>query len=633
WNRAMEQITGIPKDAILGKGNYEYAKPLYGSARPILIDYVMERDNRILSYYENTAERNGVVSGEAYLSQLHGGKGGNVLITACTLVDERDQIAGAIESIRDITEQKKHEETLRASEENYRTIFNSAVEAFFIHHPEKGAILAFNQKAREMCEIQNPGQAPDHLSLFWKYESAQEIEQIMRRIRAASQGIDQTYEKIITNHAGRSFWVEVTLKKIVLGGQNRVLAILHDIHSRKIAEQEKLQLEEQLQQSQKMEAVGKLAGGVAHDFNNLLTVIQGYSEMALDCTQPGESIHYHIEEIKKAVSRAESITRQLLTFSRRQIIQPQVLDVNSIIQNLGKILNRIIGENIEMQTLLDPNLNSIKIDPNQLEQTIINLAINARDAMPQGGKITLETRNVTIQDQYAQQHLGVSPGEYVLLRVCDTGCGMDKETQKRIFEPFFTTKKVGEGTGLGLPMVYGIAKQNQGSITVDSEVGKGSVFTIYFPAFSDETKSSNAQKRIHTPPSGTETILVVEDETSVLYLVEQILSELGYSVLCAETTEKAHQLFDAHQEEIKLLFTDVIMPQLSGRQLAEQLMEKNPLLKVLFMSGYTDDNIMHHDVRKKGIAFVQKPFRAMEVAVKIREVLDSSREVLDSNPN
>ncbi|MBN2328106.1 MAG: response regulator [Candidatus Omnitrophica bacterium] len=371
--------------------------------------------------------------------------------------------------------------------------------------------------------------------------------------------------------------------------------------------------------------MGKLAGGVAHDFNNLLTVIQGYSEMALECCQPEETIHHYLEEIKKAASRAESITRQMLAFSRRQIIQPQVLDVNSIILNLGKMLNRLIGENIEMRTLLNKKLNPVKVDPNQLEQVIINLAINARDAMPHGGTITLETRNAVIHDQYAQQHIGVSPGEYVLLSISDTGCGMDKDTQTHIFEPFYTTKGKGEGTGLGLPMVYGIVKQNKGNITVYSEVGKGSVFNIYFPAFHDEAKPLQSPEKIQTPPHGSETILLVEDETSVLHLVEQILRDLGYSVLCADTIEKARQLFETHQNDIALLLTDVIMPRLSGRRLAEQLAGKKPSLKVLFMSGYTDDNIVRHGVLEKGIAFIQKPFNAVDVALKIRAVLDSKR--------
>ncbi|MBN2328107.1 MAG: cache domain-containing protein, partial [Candidatus Omnitrophica bacterium] len=239
WNRAMEQMTGIPKDAILGKGDYEYAKPLYGHARPVLIDYVMQRDSQILTHYENFTERNGVISGEAFVPQFHNGHGGNALITASPLVDEHDQIAGAIESIRDITEQKKIEQAIRASEENYRTIFNGANEAFFIHDPETGAILDFNQKACEMCDIQNPDRIDDKITSFWKHDKPQEIEELMRRIREAAQGIDRNYEKLITNQAGRSFWVEANLKKIVLGGQDCVMAVLRDIHSRKIAEQEK----------------------------------------------------------------------------------------------------------------------------------------------------------------------------------------------------------------------------------------------------------------------------------------------------------------------------------------------------------------------------------------------------------
>lgn len=622
WNRAIEKMTGISKEEMLGKGDYEYAKPFYGYARPLLIDYVINRNEEIIGNYQFFYEKNGICQAEAVGPYHDSGKGIQAMITASPLMDETGEIVGAIESIRDITEHKKSEEARRISEANYRAIFDSTNEAIFVHDPQSGAILDNNQKACDMYGCTSEEFRTISLSAFVQGEHPYTADAALEFIHKAAQGNKQRFEWQAKDKNGHRFWVEISLSQVVLEGQERILAVIRDIDSQKKAEEEKRRLEEQLQQSQKMEAVGKLAGGVAHDFNNLLTVIQGYSDLALANTDPGNLTYRQLEEVKKAASRAESITRQLLAFSRRQIIQPQNLDLNTVIRNLEKMLCRLIGEDIEMRTALKPDLGAIRGDPHQIEQVIINLAVNARDAMPRGGKLTLETDTVYLDQRYASQHVDVWPGSYIMLAVSDNGCGMTKEIQSRIFEPFFTTKGIGEGTGLGLSMVYGIIKQNGGNITVYSEPGKGTVFKIYFPLIHADSVvilNDNERKSISR---GTETILLVEDELAVLILIQNILTDLGYQVLSANSAEEAIKLFNEQPESIDLLLTDVVMPHLGGRDLTTRLTGLRPELKILYMSGYTDDAIVHHGMLESGIQFIQKPFLPNALAQKIRSVLD-----------
>lgn len=370
-----------------------------------------------------------------------------------------------------------------------------------------------------------------------------------------------------------------------------------------------------------MEAFGQLAGGVAHDFNNLLTVITGYSEMLLSGAIPAEKHPDLIREIRKAGNRAASLTRQLLAFSRKQILQPVELSLNAVVVDTEKMLGRLIGEDIDLATALDPDLGSVRADPGQIEQVIMNLVVNARDAMPAGGHLTIETRNVELDQAYSQKHAEARPGEFVMLAVTDSGCGMDMATKAKIFEPFFTTKEVGKGTGLGLATVHGIVKQSGGSIEVYSEVGRGTTFKIYLPRLKGPVSSSKSFPGLFQMPRGTETILLAEDEEGVRAAVCLALESNGYTVLAARNGDEALQLCRQHSDPIHLLITDVVMPQMSGRQLADLVVAQRSRIKVLYLSGYTDDAVVRHGVLEAGMAFLQKPFTPLALARKVREIL------------
>jgi PAS domain S-box-containing protein len=380
-----------------------------------------------------------------------------------------------------------------------------------------------------------------------------------------------------------------------------------------------------LQQSQKMEAVGRLAGGVAHDFNNLLTAIIGYSDLSLRRLKPGDALQRNIEEIKRAAGRAADLTHQLLAFSRRQVLQPRVLDLNAVITEIEKMLRRLIGEDIELLYELNTSLGRVKADPGQLEQVLLNLVINARDAMPGGGKLTIQTANTHLDKEYAGQHVAVVPGPYVMLAVSDNGSGMDEATRAQIFEPFFTTKEQGKGTGLGLATVYGIVKQSHGNIWVYSEVGQGTTFKIYLPRVDDEAEHLRPAERVGSLTQGTETILLVEDDQMVRGIASTILRQAGYTVLEAGDGESAVRTCRQHEGTIHMVLTDVVMPRMSGRAVADQLMELRPGLGVLFMSGYTEEAIVNHGVLHEGVNFLEKPFTPDTLTRKVREVLVASR--------
>jgi PAS domain S-box-containing protein len=391
-----------------------------------------------------------------------------------------------------------------------------------------------------------------------------------------------------------------------------------------------LELEERYRQAQKMEAIGRLSGGIAHDFNNLLFVINGYSELLLErhFDMPGPWRNY-LEEIKKAGDRAARLTQQLLIFSRKQTLQPEVLNLNKVVTDVEKMLRRLIGEDIELVTCLDQELGQVKADPGQLEQVILNLAVNARDAMPHGGKLTIETANVELDETHTRQHLKLRPGPYIRLALSDTGVGMDQQTLERIFEPFFTTKEHGKGTGLGLATVYGIVKQTGGDIWAYSELGHGTTFKIYLPRADEPIPTSEPPSSFFDLPRGQETILLVEDEEAVRALTREILEMSGYTVLEAGHGGEALLLCEQHQNPLDLLMTDVVMPQMSGRTLAERMKALYPELKVLYISGYTDEAIVHHGVLGPGLFFLQKPFTPNSLASKVREVLDASTATCD----
>ena len=417
-------------------------------------------------------------------------------------------------------------------------------------------------------------------------------------------------------HNGRMIDVEIARHEIDYGGGKAQLAVLMDITGRR-------QLEEQLRQAQKMEAVGMLAGGVAHDFNNLLTIITGYSQLVLSHLAPDDPHRHSLEQIMKAGERAAGLTKQLLAFSRRQVLQPKVLDLNTLVTGLGAMLQRLIGEDIELRKDLAADLGSVNADPGQMEQVLMNLVVNSRDAMPKGGVLTIETANVELDEHYASRHIAVKPGPHILLAVSDTGSGMDAATQARLFEPFFTTKSAGQGTGLGLSTVFGIIKQSGGSLDVYSEPSHGTTIKVYLPRI-DHPVSVEAEAAKKTVARGTETVLVVEDDEMVRTLVRETLEREGYNTIDAPGPMEAKRVSEGHKGAIHLLITDVVMPKLNGRDLAEQLMKRRPEMKVLYMSGYTDNAVVATGIlEQKNLFFLQKPFTPAALIEKVREVLES----------
>jgi signal transduction histidine kinase len=415
---------------------------------------------------------------------------------------------------------------------------------------------------------------------------------------------------------GRRVLVEMHVSRAMKNGVPvGRLAVARDITERR-------SLEDQLRQAQKMEGIGRLAGGIAHDFNNLLTAIGGRCYLVLDQLAPDHPLRHDLEIVQDAAERAARLTHQLLAFSRKQVLEPRVLDLTATVADIEPLLQRLIGEDIEVTMTLGSALGSVKVDPGQIEQLIINLAVNARDAMPQGGRLTLLTANVSLDEAYARLHAGVEPGRYVMLVVNDTGHGMDATTQARIFEPFFTTKEEGKGTGLGLATVYGIVKQSNGHIAVESAPGQGATFKIYLPIVDALPTTDAPVKGSGATPRGSETVLLVEDDEALRSLAREILQVQGYTVLEAGVPGDAMRIAAGHQTPIHLLVTDVVMPQMNGKQLADRLRSGRPELKVLFMSGYTDSAIVEHGVLEPGIQFLHKPFTPAGLGAKVREALD-----------
>ncbi len=408
-------------------------------------------------------------------------------------------------------------------------------------------------------------------------------------------------------------------KMLQLAEANRILE--RDIVEIKRAEEERRRLQDQIIQAQKLESVGRLAGGIAHDFNNMLVVILGHVELAMKRIDPTHPIHADLEEIQKAAQRSADLTHRLLGFARKQIAAPKILDLNKTVEGMLKMLRRLIGEDIDLAWMPGSGLWSVKIDPAQVDQVLANLCVNARDAIAGVGKVTIETHNAAFDAAYCSEHAGVHPGEYVLLAVSDNGCGMDQETQAHLFEPFFTTKGIGQGTGLGLATVYGIVRQNNGFITLHSEPGQGTTVKVYLPRFAGGPVEPTADLTAETPKGRGETVLLVEDEALNLNVSQAMLEDLGYRVLTAGTPGEALHKARAHGGEIRLLITDVVMPEMNGRALAKLLREMHPGMKCLFSSGYTANVIAHQGVLDEGEHFLQKPFTMRDLAIQVRKAL------------
>jgi PAS domain S-box-containing protein len=526
--------------------------------------------------------------------------------------DTLDTLASLADIISQGIERKRAEEELLQSEQRYRLLFERNPQPMWVFDLETLFFLEVNDAA-----IQHYGYAREEF-LAMTIKDIRPAEDIPNLLANVSGVTSQHEDAGIWKHRkkdGTIIDVEITAHELTFYGRHAQLVLAYDVTERGT-------LEEQFRQSQKMEAVGQLAGGMAHDFNNLLTVITGYSDLSLRRLDKDNPLRSNLEEIKKAGERAASLTRQLLAFSRKQVLQPKVLQLNAIVADIDKMLRRLIGEDIDALTLLEPSLGQVKADPGQIEQVILNLAVNARDAMPQGGKLTIETANVYLDDQYARGHTTIQPGRYVMLAVSDTGCGIDAETQARMFEPFFTTKEQGKGTGLGLSTVYGIVKQSGGHLWVYSEMGKGTTFKIYLPRVDEIIESDEARDTLAELLQGRETVLLTEDEEQVRQMIRMILEMSGYCVLEASDGEEALSIYKQHEGQIDLVMTDVVMPQMSGRELAQSLEVLHPGIKVLYMSGYTDDAIVRHGLLDQEIAFLQKPFTPDVLIRKVREVLD-----------
>jgi two-component system cell cycle sensor histidine kinase/response regulator CckA len=504
--------------------------------------------------------------------------------------------------------QKRAEEALKASEAELWALFEAMTDVILVLDAEGRHLKMAPTRPAQMYKPADERVGKTLHEVLPKEKADFFLEHVRR---ALDEGPMHRVEYSLPI-GGKEVWFEGSVSPMT---KDSVIWIGRDITERKI-------LEEQLRQSQKMEAIGQLAGGIAHDFNNLLTAITGYSDLTLRRLQAEDPLRSNIEEVKKAGERAASLTRQLLAFSRKQVLQPKVFDLNSVISELEKMLQRLIGEDIELRTVLGVEPGSVKADPGQIEQVIMNLVVNARDAMPYGGKLTIETKNIYLGEEYAHHRSAVDPGSYVMLAISDTGIGMDEKTQARIFEPFFTSKEAGKGTGLGLSTVYGIVKQSDGNIWVYSEVGRGTTFKVYLPRVDESVQEYKRGTEVEEDLQGTESILLAEDEDTVRRLARDVLEMYGYRVLEAPNGGAAFLICERHKEPIHLLVTDVIMPEMSGPELTDRLIRLRPEMKVLYMSGYTDNAIVHRGVLDEGTNFIQKPFTPNALARRVREVLD-----------
>jgi two-component system cell cycle sensor histidine kinase/response regulator CckA len=516
----------------------------------------------------------------------------------------------------DVSDLLRAVESLHQSEEKFRTLFERAAVGIALVDIE-GRLTECNPELQEMLGYRKE----ELLSRFFSELIYMEDEQLgldfHKKLLSGKQDHYQVEKRYFPKEGGMVWGREnVSLVRDTGGNPQYTIHMVENINEWK-------QLEAQFLQSQKMETVGRLAGGIAHDFNNLLTVLKGYSQLSLLGLKDDDPLKGNITEIRDATERAAQLTSQLLVFSRRQVLDMKVLDLNTVVRGLEKMLRRIIGEDIELITHLAEDLGRVKTDPSQIEQVVLNLAVNAKDAMPRGGKLILETDNVTLDENYASTHIHPLPGCYVLLSVSDTGCGMSPEIKERIFDPFFTTKDKNKGTGLGLSTVYGIVKQSGGNIWVYSEPGQGTTFKIYLPQVEGEPDVLTQRDEAADLPRGTETILFVEDDPSVRGLGSRILRQQGYIILDAANGDEAmHVVSDRVIKSIHLLITDVVMPQMGGQELAEKFKAFYPDAKVLFISGYTDEAILHQASLSRGEPFLLKPFSILTLAQKVREVLD-----------
>lgn len=583
----------------LGKTDMEIFDP--ESARAL-----MDRDRQVIRTGSTvTYEQSAVIEGAPR----------TFLATKGPYRDTHGKILGVLGIARDITDRKKAEEEIRRSQQRFSMHFEHTPLAV-VEWDIDFRVVAWNPSAERIFGYSRQEAIGQHGGFIVPPQFRDQVDRVWHA-SLGEQTVTRSANDNITKE-GRTISCEWYNTPLV-DDSGRVLGVASLVQN----VTERVALEERLRQSQKMEAIGRLAGGIAHDFNNLLTVILGYSQIVADGVPAGSHLGDSTAQIKSAADRAAGITRQLLAFSRKQMLSPRIINLNDIVLNLDSLLRRLIGEDIEVLTAPAQNLGTVKADPGQIEQVVMNLALNARDAMPNGGKLTLETANAALDEAYAHGHQPVEPGNYVMLAVSDTGHGMSSETQARIFEPFYTTKEVGKGTGLGLSMVYGIVKQSGGYIWVYSEPEKGTTFKIYLPRVDQPAEIVVPESHSQDTHRGTETILLVEDDPQLRQLSSLVLTQCGYKVLSAENPEQGLALCKADQNSIHLLVTDVVMPRMNGRQLADEIQKLRSEIKVLYISGYTNNAIVHYGVLDSGLWFLPKPFTLSALVSKVREVLDS----------
>ncbi|HYU46484.1 MAG TPA: PAS domain S-box protein [Terriglobales bacterium] len=601
WNQAAEGIFGYAAQEAIGQPVSILAPPERSGEIPRITEK-LKRGERVDHYETVRVAKNG-----QYLQ---------ISLSVSPIRDEQGNMVGASAIERDITERKQAQEALRQSEERLQGIISSAMDAI-ITVDSSQRVVVFNKAAEQIFRCAAAAAVGQPIEKFipqrFRENHRQHIDGFART-GETRRSIYSPATLFALRADGEEFPIEATISQVETGGERFFTVILRDISAR-------VRLEAELRQAQKIEAIGQLAGGVAHEFNNFLGVILGYSELLSAEAGDNERVRRSLAEINTATQHAAALTRHLLAFSRKQLVEPQVLDLNQAIWEAHKLIRRLVPANIDVAPVLAPTLGWVKIDPGQVQQVLINLMVNARDALPEGGKVVIETSDVELDEAYVSQHLGLQPGPYVMLSVSDTGCGMDAETLTHIFEPFFTTKQPGKGTGLGLSTIYGIVKQNAGHIAVESVVGRGSSFRIYLPrvqAPGEETRGT-APRRLEQ--TGRATVLVVEDEAALRRLLCLSLERRGYKVLTAVDGADAIEIFGQHPGEIDLVVSDLMMPRVDGFELKRRIAALSPAMRFLFMSGYSEEVVEQRQRALQGCAFLEKPFLPDDLANKVRDVL------------